>query len=65
MSKFVAAGRLARYLLHMLTNNTAPMTGGANQYGLDGAAASLAESLPEPDVPHDGGLDLYDVDEEY
>lgn len=45
--------------------DTAPMTGGADESGMDGTAAGLAEPPDEQDELHDGGLDLYDIDAEY
>lgn len=45
--------------------DTAPTTGGADESGMDGTAPGIAELLEDLDEPYAGGLDLYDIDEEY
>ncbi|WP_193119557.1 hypothetical protein [Brachybacterium tyrofermentans] len=45
--------------------DTAPMTGGADESGMDGTTAGIVEPLQDREEPLDGGLDLYDVDAEY
>lgn len=53
------------YLRRMLMKDTAPTTGGADESGMDGTAAGIAEPLHDLEEPHGGGLDLYDIDAEY
>jgi hypothetical protein len=49
----------------MLMKDTAPTTGDADKSGMDGMTADIIEAADELHEPHDGGLDLYDIEAEY